>query len=123
MWLRRLFRRRSKPPPLDLSALDGLEGLIARVIALLPEVGTPRPEELPESTPAPSEEVVAGVVNEPAPDAYLLFLPGYELVECAGPPPPQGGRLVRDARGYRVLRHGPSPLPGDRRRCVFLERT
>lgn len=115
MWLRRLFRRRSKPPSLDLSALDGLEELIARVIALLPEAGATQRSEAPPPTPAPMEEVVT--------DAHLLFLPGYELVECAGPPPPQGGRVVRDAHSYRVLRHGPSPLPGDRRRCAFLEKT
>ena len=57
-------------------------------------------------------------------DAHLLFLPsrnGYRLEERAGPPPPTGSSLtLGDGRSLAVVRHGPSPLPGDRRRCAYL---
>ena len=116
MWFRRLFRRRRKPP-LDLSALEELERIVVRVIALVPEVspevGVTPTAVVPQSAPDLHPELI--------PDSHLIFVPGYELVERPGPPPPRGERLEHEGRGYRVLRHGPSPLPGDRRRCVFLE--
>jgi len=134
MWFRRLFRRRPKPPPLDLSALDRLEEAIARVIALVPEAragrrtveppsdashpatNEPEPDDLEPDEPEPGEP-------EPGASAHLLLLPGYELVELNGPVPERGARIEHDDRAYVVLRHGPSPLPDDRRRCAFLERT
>ncbi len=56
---------------------------------------------------------------------HLLFLAtptGYALRPCHGEPPGEGEVLVLDdGRRFCVLRHGPSPIPADRRRCVFLE--
>jgi hypothetical protein len=116
MWIRRLLRRRRKPPPFDLTALDRLEQQIARVVALVPQ-----PD--PESEPVPAARAVELLPSPAAPPAsdHLLFLPGYELVERKGAPPAPGDRLEREGTAYVVLRLGPSPLPGDRRRCGFLE--
>jgi hypothetical protein len=55
---------------------------------------------------------------------HLLFVwsaTGYSLHEREGSPP-QVGSLVEDAeRRYRVSKVGPSPLPGDRRPCAYLQ--
>lgn len=56
--------------------------------------------------------------------AHLLFIPsvsGYALIEFAGPDPPSGTLLEVDGVNYVVRRVGPSPFPGTRLRCVFLE--
>ena len=58
------------------------------------------------------------------PSGFVLFVPttaGYRLATPDGIVPKPGERLRVDEEWYRVLRLGPSPLPGDRRRCVFLE--
>ena len=56
-------------------------------------------------------------------ERYLLFVwktSGYELVERDGEPPALGSEVeVGDAR-LQVTKLGVSPLPGDRRVCVFL---
>jgi hypothetical protein len=118
MWIRRLLRRRRNPPPFDLTALDRLEQQVARVVALVPQpVGDDEPEPV---SAAPPVGPLHGPVVPPA-SGHLLFLPGYELVEREGAPPAPGGRLEHAGFAYVVLRHGPSPLPGDRRRCAFLE--
>lgn len=118
MWIRRFLGRQRKPPPFDLTALDRLEQQVARVVALVPH---PDPEEGAE--PAPAARPVEAIPSPAAPLAsdHLLFLPGYELVERKGAPPAPGDRLEHAGSAYVVLRHGPSPLPADRRRCAFLE--
>lgn len=65
---------------------------------------------------APSAEADAGA-------AHVLFLPGesYRLVGRDGPVPEAGVRIEVEGQAYRVNRVGASPLPGDRRRCAFLE--
>jgi hypothetical protein len=53
---------------------------------------------------------------------HLVFVPtdaGYSMVEASGEPP-HVGSWVHD--GLRVSKVGPSPLPSDPRRCVYLER-
>ncbi len=58
-------------------------------------------------------------------DGWLALLPspeGYALAEQDGSPPPPGDPFELEGVHFRVLRHGPSPFPGDRRRCVALER-
>lgn len=113
MWFRRR-RRRTHP---DLSALDRLSELIERIVALLPEGAGPEAE----STPEPAAEADTRAPEPPG----LLFVPsssGYRLVELERPPP-AGRDVVELPEGvFRVLRLGPSPLPGDLRRCAFLER-
>lgn len=53
---------------------------------------------------------------------YLLFVwspAGYSLREMPGEPPQLGHQFDEDARTLVVSKIGASPLPGDRRRCVF----
>jgi hypothetical protein len=58
---------------------------------------------------------------------HVLFVSrpsAYEVLEREGPVPAVGSEieLGDSAPGlYRVSKVGPSPLPGDRRRCAFLE--
>lgn len=55
---------------------------------------------------------------------HLLFVwstTGYELVERAGEPPAPGSELDAGDRHYRVTKVAPSPLPGDRRPCAYLQ--
>jgi hypothetical protein len=97
--------------------------LLARRGAPLPE---PRPAPLgqPERRPAPrSEEAVVA-------SRHLVFVPadgGYTLVEVEGDPPGVGSWLngsdFRLGGRFKVSKVGPSPLPADSRRCVYLERS
>jgi hypothetical protein len=60
-----------------------------------------------------------------AENGYLLFISGptgYELRERDGEPPAVGDELEEDETLLRVAKIAPSPLPGDRRRCVYLLR-
>jgi hypothetical protein len=58
-------------------------------------------------------------------DGWVLFVSkptGYELVEKQGDPPAVGDEVETDnGHPLRVLKVGPSPIPGDRRRCVYSE--
>ena len=59
---------------------------------------------------------------------HVVFVSGpssYGLLLREGRVPEMGSEIVLNdsAEGrYRVSKVGPSPLPGDRRRCAFLER-
>ena len=73
----------------------------------------PQPEPEPERHPSP----------EPLEAAHLLFVrngSGYRLVEREGPAPGVGSPIELD-RLFAVTKLGRSPLPGDRRRCAYLE--
>ena len=65
----------------------------------------------------PREQVGGHVV-------FVASTTGYRLLERDGIPPARSDALVLDGDGAVavVLRLGPSPLPGDRRRCAFVER-
>jgi hypothetical protein len=57
--------------------------------------------------------------------SYLLFVwkpTGYELHEREGELPEVGAVLEEEGEGRMlVTRVGPSPLPGDERRCAYLQ--
>lgn len=55
----------------------------------------------------------------------LVFVsgPSYRLVERSVGDLVPGATIEIDAEAYVVERVGPSPLPGDRRRCAFLVRS
>jgi hypothetical protein len=44
---------------------------------------------------------------------------GYALVERDGEPPQVGTEVQDDGHHLAVVKVGPSPLPGDGRRCVY----
>jgi hypothetical protein len=62
--------------------------------------------------------------SEDAHPGHILFVwtpAGYELLGRSGAPP-QVGEEVGVSGGLRVVtKVGPSPLPGDHRRCAFLD--
>jgi hypothetical protein len=56
--------------------------------------------------------------------SYLVFVwrpTGYELREREGDPPNVGDEVEEDSTRLTVAKVGPSPLPGDRRLCVYLQ--
>ena len=118
MWLWRR-RRRRLPPPALLPSLDRLADLIDRVVALLDEVAL-APERPPrEELATPRHD------PEPAADGWVAFAhspDGYRLLSLEGSPPVRNATVELEGGRFVVLRLGPSPLPGDRRRCAFLER-
>ena len=58
------------------------------------------------------------------PQGHLLFVwstSGYELHERDGEAPAAGSEVEAGDRRFRVLKVAPSPLPGDRRACAYLQ--
>ncbi|HKP17529.1 MAG TPA: hypothetical protein VJT84_03555 [Gaiellaceae bacterium] len=56
--------------------------------------------------------------------SYLVFVwkpTGYELREREGEPPGVGERIEEDSTSMTVTKVAPSPLPGDPRRCVYVQ--
>lgn len=56
--------------------------------------------------------------------AHLLFVwkpSGYELRERDGDVPAPGSEIEEDNVRLRVTKVAPSPLPGDERRCAYLQ--
>jgi hypothetical protein len=56
-------------------------------------------------------------------NGHLLFVwkpSGYELVEQDGDAPAVGTSVEFDGQELRVIKLGPSPLPGDKRACAYL---
>jgi hypothetical protein len=57
-------------------------------------------------------------------EGYLLFVSkptGYELRERDGEPPAVGEEVEEEDAKLRVTKIAPSPLPGDSRRCAYLQ--
>jgi len=73
------------------------------------------------------EQAVAGIESlEPQPVArgFLVFVwtpKGYALREGEGESPAAGNRLNVDGVDHAVAKLGRSPLPGDARRCAYLQ--
>jgi len=71
------------------------------------------------------EESATSVPETKAEASHVLFVPtatGYTLVEQDGGAPEAGDVVELDTGRFVVRRLGPSPLPGPRRRCAYLER-
>ena len=57
-------------------------------------------------------------------ETHLLFVwkpSGYELREREGEPPVLGSTVEEDGLRMQVTKVAPSPLPGDERRCAYLQ--
>ena len=62
--------------------------------------------------------------GQPQQQTHLRFVwtaNGYELREREGEPPGVGEQVEEDEMSLRVTKVAPSPLPGDRRRCAYLQ--
>jgi hypothetical protein len=94
----------------DTRGIDLLRQRLAEAEAELQE-GAPTPAN-EEPTPAAHEEET--VLFVPSPAGYRLLLRSGPLPEIGDEIGVSGGRLV-------VVKVGASPLPGDRRRCAYLE--
>ena len=92
-------------------------------VALAP-VREPAATRDPEPDPPNVTASVAPSLMPPVSGHVLLlsFPDGYRLVARDGPPPARGDVLHSRESDFAVLRLGPSPLPGDWRRCACLER-
>lgn len=58
------------------------------------------------------------------PETHLLFVSkptGYELEERDGEPPAIGAEIEENGTRLIVTKVAPSPLPGDARRCAYLQ--
>lgn len=112
----RLARRRSELGAVELkrAAVEQRE----QVVAAREDELAAREEELAARE---LEKITAG---EQAEAAGLLFVPGpsYRLVEAAHGTLARGASVELDDEDYVVVRVGPSPLPGDGRRCAYLVR-
>ena len=67
----------------------------------------------------PAHENATGESSE-----HILFVwspSGYALLSRSGEPPPVGTEIGVSGGRLVVTKIGPSPLPGDRRRCAFLD--
>jgi hypothetical protein len=57
-------------------------------------------------------------------NGYLVFVwkpTGYELHEREGEPPAVGDEVDENGGRMTVTKVAPSPLPGDSRRCAYLQ--
>jgi hypothetical protein len=115
-----LRRRRSQLQPVVLPSLDRLSGLIERVVELVDAVGDAKSVPAPE----PVAEAPFAPLAEPAAPDWVAFVSsphGYRLLEGQGPLPAVGSAVALDDAPHRVVKVGPSPFPGDARRCAYLE--
>lgn len=83
-----------------------------------PETDDTAPSEPPE---AAAHEPAAGAVSN---GAFVIFVPtaaGYQLIERTGPVPAVGEEVGVSGGTLVVAKIGVSPLPGDLRRCAYLE--
>jgi hypothetical protein len=80
---------------------------------------------LPRNDPDPAPELRAPGQSPGASTvvSHLLYVAdgGYRIVERPGDAQPVGALVELDGTRYLVTRVGRSPLPGDRRPCVYLE--
>jgi hypothetical protein len=86
---------------------------------------TAREESPAKLGPHQDISATASSPDQPVPQpAQLAFVPGldYRLVEIDRSSLAPGDALELEGAEYIVARTGPSPLPGDRRRCAYLTR-
>jgi hypothetical protein len=122
------------PDPASVVAVEHLQGEIASLKAELAarddaiarlrmELGELRTRAIPMDDSSSGEQP-----GDDSATGHVVFISGpnfYGLLARDGRVPELGSEIILSdwAEGrYRVSKVGPSPLPGDRRRCAFLER-
>ena len=116
-----MWRRRRTPlQPVVLPSLDRLSGLIERVVELVDAVGDTNAVPAPEPVPEAPADAPAAVGPEHGWLAFVASPHGYRLQDGPGPLPALGATMELDGAPLRVTKVGPSPLPGDARRCAYL---
>jgi chromosome segregation ATPase len=80
-----------------------------------------RATELEARSAAPAPALQQSEQEPERDHLVFLYAERYRLVEAAGPAPPAGASLELDGAPFVVVRVGASPLPGDTRRCAFVE--
>ncbi len=110
-----------------LPSLDRLSGLVERVVELVDAVGdtasVPAPEPVAEPPQDPPPEATPQPAHAAAPAGWVAFVAsahGYRLLDGSGPIPARGATIELEGAPHRVEKVGPSPLPGDARRCVHV---
>lgn len=101
-------------------ALNEREAALERIAGELQERETTLREREQDDA---ARALPAPAVEPPAEASHLVFAAGdrYRLVERDGPPPAPGATIEVDSAQLAVRRLGPSPIPGDRRRCAYAE--
>lgn len=116
---RRLFRDSEREDAIERThaAINQLELATAAKAAQIERLE----DAVAESNGAAAAEPEPEREAEPA---YLIFVwtpDGYGLRAAEGAAPEAGTRLSIAGAEHVVAKLGPSPLPGDRRRCAYLE--
>ena len=112
----------------------GIDLLRERLAAAEAELTRYLPEGVTDEGPAEVADEVAASEPEPAADMpgvgeptdgeFVLFVAtpsGYQLIERSGPVPTVGDEVGVSGALLVVAKVGASPLPGDLRRCAYLE--
>jgi len=87
------------------------EALVERLEQAVDRInGTPEPVD--EPAPAPAATGFLALVSAPS---------GYSLRAFEGDAPERGGSITLDGVDHVVAKVGRSPLPGDARRCAYLD--
>jgi DNA repair exonuclease SbcCD ATPase subunit len=81
-------------------------------------------EKLEQAVAAVSRGLGVAEIAEPdTATAYVALVPGsrYRIVAREDGPPAVGDQILVEEDAFRIVRVGSSPLPGDPRRCAYLE--
>ncbi len=122
-------RLRSAEPGAD-GATRGIDLLREQLEAAEAELTRHLPPRASAESTEPAEPAVeteqeaAPEHDAPAENTYVLFIPaasGYQLLERIGPLPEVGDEIGVSGGQLLVAKVGASPLPGDHRRCAYLE--
>jgi hypothetical protein len=100
------------PEPVQVEPVEPVEPAVPDLAAIWQSEQADELVHVPDETPDSQDAWVA----------FASTTTGYRLVHLTGPIPAVGVAVhVPEAGELVVLRRGPSPIPLDRRTCVFLE--
>jgi hypothetical protein len=90
------------------------------VVELVDAVGDAKTVPGPEPVPEAPAEAPAAAGTERGWLAFVASPHGYRLQDGTGALPAAGTTIELEGVAYAVTKVGPSPLPGDARRCAYL---